>query len=367
MPAVVSWIAVLATLVITPIGSGALLILLPIIVYASFGVMRHADALARRLGEPFGTIILTLSISVIEVALVASALIGGGSKNASIVSDTAFSASMILLNFILGLAVFLGGRRYGTLTFHAAGASQYLATIVTFSALTFAFPHLLASADARRGPNFITSADLARGGELASSTGLMGGSTQPTPLSTEHALTIGLIMLALYIFFMWRQLGANSADFADPDPAPRSDDPALKNFLWLVATLLPVVLLANVASPLITKALPHSAIAGLLIAIIVLLPETFTTLKAGRNGELQRASNLTHGALVSVLGMSVPSVLLISVLTGHDVVLGAGASELGLLGLTLALSISVLAGRQATALHGMCHLVIFAMYIATLV
>lgn len=333
MPAVIGWLAVISTLIFTPSGNLALLGLLAIIVYASFGVMRRADALARRLGEPFGTIILTLSIGVIEVAMVASVLLGPG-DHASIARDTALSGAMILLNFILGVAVLVGGLRHGSMRFQVAGASQYIATILTLGSVTFVFPILVDDAGA---------------------------------LSGGYAAVVAVLILVSYFFFMWRQLGANSGDFAETEPTPRSDEPALHNFLWLVATLIPIVLLSRAVSPLLDAAVTHTALAGLIIAAIVLLPETFTAFKAGWHGQLQRASNLTHGALISVVGLSVPAVLLIGAITGQTVILGAGANDLALLGLTMGLSVAVLAGRQATALHGLGHLLLFAMYIASLV
>ena len=141
----------------------------------------------------------------------------------------------------------------------------------------------------------------------------------------------------------------------------------MPNFAWLVVTLLPIVLLSHAVSPLLDEAVPHTALAGLVIAAIALLPETFTTFNAGWKGQLQRTSNLTHGALVSVVGLSVPTVLLIGALTGQTVVLGADPADLALLGLTMGLSIAVLAGGRATAIHGLGHLLIFAMYVTSLV
>lgn len=333
MPAVIGWLAVIATFIFNLSGTLALIALLSVIVYASFGVMHRADALARRLGEPFGTIILTLSISVIEVAMVASVLLGPG-DHASIARDTAFSGAMILLNFILGVAVLVGGLRHGTMRFQIAGASQYIATIFTLGAVTFVFPLLVNDAGA---------------------------------LSGAYGGVVAVLVLISYVFFMWRQLGANSEDFAETEPRPRTDEPAMPNFVWLVTTLLPIVLLSHAVSPLLDEAVPHTALAGLVIAAIALLPETFTTFNAGWKGQLQRTSNLTHGALVSVVGLSVPTVLLIGALTGQTVVLGADPADLALLGLTMGLSIAVLAGGRATAIHGLGHLLIFAMYVTSLV
>lgn len=321
MPAVVAWLAVVVSLVVDLSGPLALVGVLAAIVVASFGVMHRADALARRLGEPFGTIILTLSIVVIEVALIVSVLLGPG-DHSTIARDTTISSVMLLLNFILGVAVLLGGLRHGTMTFNATGASQYATMLLVLGAVTYVAPL----------PALFQAF-------------LIGGS---------------------YVFFMWRQLGANAGDFANPQPTERSDEPVGSNVAWLLATLVPIVFLSHAMSPLLDAAVPSTALAGLLLAAVALLPETFTTFKAGWDGQLQRVSNLTHGAAVSVVGATIPTVLLVTSITGQEAVLQASSTELGLLGLTMALMVTILAGRQATAVHGVGHLTVFGLYLLLL-
>ncbi|MDP9806808.1 Ca2+:H+ antiporter [Trueperella bonasi] len=329
MPAVVSWLAVLAAHLLKPADLLALIGLLAAVIYASFGVMRRADALSRKLAEPFGTIILTVSIGVIEVSMVVSVLLGPG-NHSSIARDTAFSSAMLLINLILGGAILVGGLRHGPMRFRMSGVARYLVAIALLCFLTFAVPLLIDDDGAVAGAS---------------------------------AAIIATVLACAYALFMWRQLGPNSADFSEPKPNKRSTEPACGDFVWLVFTLVPVVLLSRAISPLLDAAVPDTALAGLLIAIIVLLPETFTTVKAGWNGEIQRVSNLSHGALVAVLGLSVPTVLVIAAITGQRVVLGAGSSELALLGLTIGLCLFVLNSGRARAGHGAAHLAIFVAYL----
>lgn len=330
MPAVIAWLAVVLTSVLSCQGIGALVVIFAAIVYASFGVMHRADALARRLGEPFGTIILTLSIVVIEVAMVASVLLGPGAHS-SIARDAALSGAMLILNVILGLAIVVGALRHGPLDIRRPALAQYLLALTVLGSATFAFPLTLGGA-----------------------------------LSGFPAALIGALVLVSYALFMWLQLGPRSGDFAEAVPPPRSAEPVGTNLAWLLVTLTPIVLLSHAMSPVLDAVVPRTAVAGLILAAVALLPETLTTLRAGWNGQTQRVSNLTHGALVSVFGASVPGVLLIGALTGQAINLGAGATDLGLLLATLIVQLTALALGRFTLVHGVGHLVLFAVYAALL-
>lgn len=333
MPALIAWLTVFLTLTLPLFGPLALGGIFAVIVYASFGVMHRADALARALGEPFGTIILTLSIVIIEVAMVASVLLGPG-DHSSIARDTAISSAMLILNVILGLAIIVGALRHGPLRVRRWALMQYLVTLAGLGSLSFIFPLLFHDDGALRG---------------------------------VEAAIIGVAVLGLYATFMRRQLGARSADFAEAKPAPRSHEPVGANVAWLVATLAPIVFLSHAMSPLLDAVVPSTTIAGLILAAVALLPETLTTLRAGWDGQTQRVSNLTHGALVSVFGASIPSVLVLGGLMGQTITLGGNASELGLLAATLLLQSTALACGRLTILHGAGHLLIFAAYALALV
>ena len=329
MPALIGWAAVAAAFLLQPSGPLALAAILAVIVVCSFGVMNRADALARRLGEPVGTLVLTFSITAIEIILVVSVLLGEN-PNPTVARDSTFSATMLLLNLVMGLALLLGGLRHRALKINAAGVSQYLVMLLVVGGLAFVLPSLL-----------------------------------DAPPSPALQLIIAVLMLAAYGFFLYRQLGANRPDFAEEAGAApeKTDEPILRNALWLVATIAPIAILGQFMTPLFHEVLPRPELAGLLIAIVILLPETFTTLSAGWNGQGQRVMNLTQGALVSVVGATVPIVLLVSVATGRAVDFQLSGGELALLGMTLGLAtITAAGGRRVTAVHGLGHLAIFAMY-----
>ncbi len=330
MPALLCWAAVLATFLRQPSGPVALTLILAVIVVCSFGVLQRANALARRLGEPFGALVLTFAVTAIEIILVASVFLGD-QPNPGVARDSTFSASMLLLNLVMGLAFLVGGFRHRFLPVNGAGVSQYLVMLLVIGGAAFVLPVLL---------------------------------TVP-PSRTVQAV-IAVLMLLSYGVFLHRQLGANRADFADASPGPATDEPILPNTVWLFATITPIVVLGQTMTPMFTELLPRPELAGLLIAVVILLPETFTTLSAGWSGQGQRVANLTMGALVSVVGATVPVVLLLAAATGREANFVLGGAELTLLGMTLGLSTLTATARQATALHGVGHLTVFAMYVMVL-
>lgn len=329
MPAVIAWLAMGLTLVVDLSGPVTVAGILAVIIYASFEVKRRADALSRRLGEPVGTIILTLSIMVIEVGMVASVLLGPGT-HASIARDAAFSAAMLILNGILAGAILAHVARRGPMPIRARALAWYLGTLGVLGTGAFVLPRAV--------------------GEYRGGWAVMAG--------------VGLV--AAYGVFMWRQLGPGAGDFSEADSPPRSSEPVARNLVWLVVTLVAIVALSHALGPLLDATVGNTAIVGLIVAGVVLLPETVTTLLAGWEGQSQRVSNLTHGALVSVLGGSVPAVVLIGVATGQDIVLGVGGTELALLAATLGLQATALAGRRFNAAHGLGHLTLLAAYVAGL-
>ncbi|MDR7330831.1 calcium:proton antiporter [Corynebacterium guangdongense] len=331
MPALLGWAAVLAALLLQPSGPVALAAILTVIVLCSFGVMQRANALARRLGEPYGALVLTFAITAIEIILVASVFLGD-QPNPGVARDSTFSASMLLLNLVMGAAFLIGGLRHRRLAINGAGVSQYLVMLLVVGGAAFALPVLLAA-----------------------------------PPSRAMQTAIAVLMLLTYGVFLHRQLGANRADFADASPETATDEPALPNAVWLIATIAPIVVLGQVMTPMFTELLPRPELAGLLIAVVILLPETFTTLSAGWSGQGQRVANLTLGALVSVVGVTVPVVLLLAAATGREADFVLSGAELTLLGMTLGLSTLTATARQATALHGVGHLAVFAMYVMVLV
>lgn len=368
------WLAVaaatlLAPLLAEPIPSTVLALVLAgivaIIVVAAGGVVAQAEALARRLGDPYGTLVLTLSIVVIEVVLIAAVMLGPG-EHATIARDSVMAVSMIILNLALGLCLLVGGLKHGALALNRMGTSSYLMLLVALSALAFALPITIGR----------------------------DGAYLPA-----QALVTGGLTVAVYAFFLWRQMTAQAGEFREVElglgtrPAGSADGPAasdpaaeertplretfavhraelLLRSALLVATVLPIVLLSHHMAGLLDDGLARLgapvALGGVLIAMIVFTPETLTAVRAALAGEMQRVANLCHGALVSTLALTIPTVLVIGLLTGTPVVLGESPANLLLLGVTLAVTALSGSAPRVTAVHGAVHLLLFAVYVMVL-
>jgi len=334
----------------------ALGMLVGVILVCAFGVVKQAEALAHRLGDPYGSLVLTLSIVLIEVVLISAVMLGPG-EHATIARDSVMAVSMIILNLVIGLALLLGGIRRPGMAHNRTGTSTYLALLVVLSALAFGLPALVGDDGA---------------------------------YTTAQAVPIVILTLLLYGFFLFRQTGAQAADFTEVDdraPAVKpisADDAApgigsilhahrtevLTRLGLLVITVVPIVLLSHDMAALLDDGLGRlgapAALAGALIAAIVFLPESITAIRAALGGEIQRVVNLCHGALVSTVGLTIPAVLLIGMLTGQHVILAESPADLMLLGVTLLLSVTTFASKRVTAAHGAAHLALFAVYAVVL-
>jgi len=336
----------------------ALGVIIAVILVCAFGVVKQAEALAHRLGDPYGSLVLTLSIVLIEVILISAVMLGPG-EHATIARDSVMAVSMIILNLVIGLALLLGGIRHGGMSHNRTGTSAYLAMLIVLTALAFALPALI-------------------------------GENGAYTLAQE--IPIILLTLALYGFFLFRQMGAQANDFTEVDDrvrapaarAPRSRPEAsdIREILrrhrtevtvrlsLLVITVIPIVLLSHDMASLLDDGLGRlgapPALAGVLIAAIVFLPESITAVRAALGGEAQRVVNLCHGALVSTVGLTIPAVLIIGMFTGQPVILAETPADLLLLGVTLLLSVGTFAAKRVTSVHGAAHLALFAVYIVVL-
>lgn len=330
--------------------------IIAVILVCAFGVVKQAEALADRLGDPYGSLVLTLSIVLIEVILIAAVMLGPG-EHPTIARDSVMAVAMIIMNLVIGLSLLLGGIRHGGMRHNRTGTSAYLSMLSVLAALAFALPAL---------------------------TGETGSYT------TGQQIPVIVVTLVLYAFFLFRQMGAQADDFREVDerltrPARRAGSGApvqigqvlrehrrevLVRLLLLVVTVLPIVLLSHDMAALLDDGLGRLgapvALAGVLIAMIVFLPESLTSVRAALGGEVQRVSNLCHGALVSTVGLTIPAVLILGMLTGQTVLLAESPANLLMLAVTLLLSVATFTAREVTAAHGATHLVVFAAYGITL-
>ncbi|MGW9626667.1 calcium:proton antiporter [Microbacterium sp. NPDC055521] len=335
----------------TPVLWLTLAAIVTIIIVCAFGVVTEAEHLAHRLGDPYGTLVLTLSIAAIEVILISAVMLGPG-EHQTIARDSVMAVSMIIMNLVVGVALVVGGRRHPDRHANRAGVVTYLGVLVMLLAVAFALPVLLGDA----------------------------GAYPPSA-----AIAVIVLVVLLYAFFLLRQLGARRADFQEVgtaadagDAPPRSSVglmPAehraeiIARTLLLLALALPIVLLSHDMAALLDDGLDRLgapvALSGILIAMIVFLPETITTVRAALAGEMQRVSNLCHGALVSTAGLTIPAVLTIGLITGQTVVLAESPLNLLLLGLTLLLTLATFRARRARPVQGAAHLLLFVVYALT--
>ncbi|HMO29051.1 calcium:proton antiporter [Enterovirga sp.] len=327
--------------------------LLVVIVWSAFGVVHEAEELAHRLGEPYGTLILTLAIVIIEVALI-SAVMLGAHGSPTLGRDTMFAVLMIVLNGVVGFGLMLGGIKHFSQRYNLKGASSYLAVIIPLSVI----PLIL--------PNFTTST--------------AGGT-----LTQTQSISFSLFTVLLYGAFLALQTGRHSEFYREPPDegqagpgaaaahspegteAEKQKASILPHVILLLANILPIVILskslAKVLDYGITRLGAPPALGGILIAMVVFTPECITALRAITANQLQRAINLCLGAAASTLGLTVPAVIGIGLLTGQQVVLGLSPTNMVLLAMTLMLSTLTFTGTRTTMLEGAVHLGVFFVFL----
>jgi Ca2+:H+ antiporter len=321
--------------------------------WGAFGVVRHADCLAEILGEPYGTLILTLAVIVIEVSLI-SAIMVLGENEPTLARDTMFAVLMIILNAMVGLALLLGGLRYGEQHYNLQGAKAFLAVLVPLAVLTLVLPM------------FTTSTEL----------------PEFTPAQAIFFAAMTVILYGVFLLIQtvrhrnqFMQPGARTA----PHDALAHDETAHEHghheirsapyhAVLLILTMLPVVLLAKKLAAFVdygieTMAAP-AALGGLIVAILVLAPEGLGALRAALANRLQRAVNILLGSALATISLTVPAVLLIGLVTGRSVELGLDPVEMIMLLLTLAVSTLTFTGGRTNILQGAIHLVLFVAFIA---
>lgn len=344
----------------TTLAMGFFVVLLLTIIVAAFGVVKEADALAHQLGEPYGTLILTLSIVSIEVILISAVMIGPG-ENPTIGKDSIFSVMMIIMNLVIGLCILLGAMRHGEQEYNAQGSMSYHGMIIMLGGIGMLLP------------NFIQGAG----------NGIF---------STTQAVVLATLIIFLYGSFLFLQMkgyrhlymqpakGKMSIPFEErytvstgaADATSAGPKKVIRKEIWirsliLFAMILPIVLLSHHMAVVVDYGIKAANLpplfGGVLIAIIVFTPESMTAVKAALNNEFQRAINLCHGAFVSTVGITVPAILIIGLISGKTVMFGLNATEMILFIITLLLSLMTFLGKRTTPIWGLMHLVLFVTFI----
>jgi len=307
--------------------------------------VHHAEVIALRVGEPFGTLVLALSVTLIEVALIASMMIASGEAGAAIARDTVFATIMLVLTGIVGLSLFVGGATHREQEFQLEGVTAALATLTAIAVLTLVFPHYTTTV---AGPSY----------------------------STDQLILVAAASLVLYGTFVLTQTVRHRGYFLDRVEgnaasaiAPPSNGEVSLSAVMLVVSLVAVVLLAKALAHPLEDALgragaPPSAI-GVLIAALVLMPEGLSAVRAARANRLQTSLNLALGSALASIGLTIPVVAVLSIVSGTQLVLGIDARSVALLLLALFVTALALRTGRTILLHGVILLVVLAVYLYT--
>jgi Ca2+:H+ antiporter len=336
------WLADLSN----PFWFGLMLVwLFAIIMSSAFAVVHHAESVAVRVGEPLGTLVLTLSVIGIEVMMISAVMLTGEGKPA-LARDTMFGIVMIVLNGMVGIALLLGGLRHHEQEYNLQGATSYLSLIVPLTVLGLVLP------------NF-TSA-----------------SSGPT-LSVFQSVFLAIMSLGIYSLFLVIQNWRHREYFVQPakgigHPLETSAHGHATNSityhaLFLVMYLLPVVVLAEeIAVPIdhgIEVLHAPLALGGFLVAALILSPESLSATRAALANDLQRSINILLGSVLASIGLTIPAVLTIGLVTGKTIVMGLSPADSLLLVLTLAISALTFTSNRTNVLLGAVHLLLFLAYV----
>jgi Ca2+:H+ antiporter len=317
--------------------------LFAVVLWSAICVVRHADCLAIKLGEPYGTLILTLSAISIEVVMISTAMLHGA-NNPTLGRDAIFAVVMIALNGLVGLSLLLGGLRYREQYYNLLGVNSYLNVIMALAVLGLVLPNFTTS---KSGPNF----------------------------STEQEVFLIVVSLLLYAIFLLIETVRHRGYFMEPEnvAVPKSAHNQLEvrsttfHAALLLVYLITVILLAEkFAIPLdngIEKFHMPQALGGAIIAALVLSPEGLGAIRASLENHLQRSANILFGSVLATIGLTIPAVLTIGLITKRSVTLGVEGANLPLLLLTLAVSVVTFTSRKTNVLQGCIHLLLFAVFV----
>jgi Ca2+:H+ antiporter len=307
--------------------------------------VQHAETVAHRVGEPFGALILALAVTVIEVSLIISLKLFGGAVQDALARDTVFATVMIVCNGIVGLCLLAGALRNHVAVFRVEGSSPALAVLIPLTTLALVLPQFTTTT---AGPTY-------------------------SNLQLVFAGLMSLLLFGVYVFVQTIRhrehfLPVRTEDVShDEQGELPAKSTAVAAFALLCAALVAVVGLAKTLAPgieVVVKAMgAPSSFIGVIIALIVLLPETGAAFRAAIRNRMQISLNLALGSALATIGLTIPAIALVSILLDMPMVLGLPPKEIVLLVLTFAVSIITLASGRATVLHGTVHLVLFAAFL----
>jgi Ca2+:H+ antiporter len=317
------------------------ILLLAILFGTVFAAVHHAEVIAERIGEPYGTLLLTLAVTVIEVALIATIMLGEKAVS-TLARDTVFAVVMIVCNGLVGLCILAGGMRYREQDFQVTGSNVYLSVLTVLATITLILPNYTM--------------------------------TTPGPLYSQSQLGfVSGVTIILYGVFLYTQTIRHrdyfiieSDDLAD-DGGRASNRTLTRSAVLLLVSLLAVVLLAKKFSVVVDAGAAligaPPAFAGILVALLILLPESVAAIAAARHNDLQKSINLALGSSLATIGLTIPAVAVAAYALGKTLVLGLEQREVVLLVMTLVLSMLTFGTGRTNILFGLVHLLVFAVFV----
>jgi Ca2+:H+ antiporter len=316
-------------------------VLLVILFGTVFAAVHHAEVIAERIGEPFGTLLLTLAVTIIEVALIATIMLGDTAVP-TLARDTVFAVVMIVCNGLVGTCILLGGLRYREQDFQISGANLYLSVLAVLATITLVLPNYTLTTP---GP-FYSAAQLA---------------------------FVSVATILLYGVFLYTQTTRHRDYFvsegkhASGDGAHASGAWLLLSVVLLLVSLLAVVLLAKKFSLVVDAGAAMigapSAFAGIVVALLILLPESVSAIAAARKNDLQKSINLALGSSLATIGLTIPAVAIAAYTLQKTLILGLQGRETVILLLTFILSMLTFGTGRTNILFGLLHLVVFAVFV----
>jgi Ca2+:H+ antiporter len=326
-------------------GIVVILLLFVVLVASVLASVHLAEIIAHKVGEPFGTLILALAVTIIELSLIVSLMSAGGEQSMTLARDTIFAANMIILNGIIGLCILLGALKYHEQVITKHSATSALVALISILVLTLVLPNYTTSII---GPEY----------------------------NKEQLVFVAFVCITLYVAFVFVQSVRHRDYFLpagesneDHHAAPPSGKTALLSLLLLLACLGAVVLLAKSLSPAIEAGVdkigaPQSLV-GVIIAMIILLPEGIAAMQAARKNRLQTSMNLALGSALASTGLTIPAVAVFSIFSGSTVLLGISMASTVLLLLSVFIVMLSLVTGKTNVLYGIVLLMIFATYLFT--
>src|SRR6202163_1502057 len=316
-------------------------VLLAILFGTVFAAVHHAEVIAERIGEPYGTLLLTLAVTIIEVALIATTMLGDKPVPA-LARDTVFAVVMIVCNGLVGLCIFIGGLRYREQDFQVSGANLYLSVLFVMATITLIMPNYTL--------------------------------TTPGPIYSAAQLDfVSIVTLILYGVFLYTQAIRHRNYFVSEATGVADGGTHVSNRLLglsmvlLLISLLAVVLLAKKFSLVVGFATARigapPVFAGVLVALLILLPESVAAVAAARKNDLQKSINLALGSSLATIGLTIPAVAVAAYALDKELVLGLDAQAMVLLGMAFLPSMLTFGTGRTNILFGLVHMVVFAVFI----